>query len=116
VYPAVHANYETASHRKFGDGAASALSTADVRWFHTHYVNAPEELALPYVSPLRAESLTHLPPALLICASADPLLDDNTEYVKRLQASGVPVELRVYPGMFHGFTNLTRLSGKMTKF
>lgn len=57
VYPPLDANYETASHQQFGDGAASALSTADVRWFHNHYVNGPEELKLPYVSPLRAESL-----------------------------------------------------------
>ena len=88
------------------------MSTADVRWFHTHYVNAPEELALPYVSPLRADSLTHLPPALLICASADPLLQDSAEYVQRLQASGVPAELRVYPGMFHGFW---RMAGVLTE-
>jgi acetyl esterase/lipase len=45
VYPALDANYETASHQRFGDGFASALSTGDVRWFHNPYVNAPEELS-----------------------------------------------------------------------
>lgn len=103
VYPALDSRYETTSHREFGDGAASALSTADVRWFHNHYVNAPRELELPYVSPLRAESLVALPPTLLICAGVDPLLDDSTEYARRLKEAGVPVEMRVYSGMFHGF-------------
>ena len=65
-------------------------------------MNAPEELALPYVLPLRAESLADLAPALLICAAVDPLLEESAEYVRRLKASGVPVEMRIYPGCFTG--------------
>ena len=72
-------------------------------WFHNHYVNRPEDLEHPYVSPLRAESLAGLPRTLLICAEIDPLLDDSIEYARRLEQAGVPVEMRVYPGMFHGF-------------
>jgi acetyl esterase len=72
-------------------------------WFHNHYVNRPEDLEYPYVSPLRAESLAGLPRTLLICAEIDPLLDDSIEYARRLEQAGVPVEMQVYPGMFHGF-------------
>ncbi len=103
VYPALDANYLSSSYQLFGDGEASALSTADVTWFHNHYVNRPEDLADPYVSPLRAESLAAMPNTLLICAELDPLLDDSIEYARRLEQEGVPVELHIIPGMFHGF-------------
>jgi acetyl esterase len=58
---------------------------------------------LPYVSPLRATSLQGLPATLVICAEIDPLLHENREYGRRLEQAGIPVELLVYPGMFHGF-------------
>lgn len=103
VYPALDRNYFTSSYQSFGDGVSSALSTADAMWFHNHYVNSPEDLELPYVSPLRAGSLAGLPRTLLIAAEIDPLLDDSIEYARRLEQAGVPVELQIYPGMFHGF-------------
>jgi acetyl esterase len=103
VYPVLDRNYHTTSYHLFGDGASSALSTADVMWFHNHYVNHPEDLDLPYVSPLRAESLAGLPRTLLICAEIDPLLDDSIEYTRRLEQAGVPVEMQIIPGVFHGF-------------
>lgn len=101
VYPALDHDYQTVSYERFGDGISSALSREDVVWFHRHYVNHPEEL--PQVSPLRAESFSRLPRTLLIAAGIDPLFDDSIEFAQRLEGAGVPVELEIYPGMFHGF-------------
>ena len=103
VYPALDCNYETESYQRFGDGVSSALSRDDVVWFHHQYVNSPEGLRAPYVSPLRAASLAGMPRSLLICAEIDPLFDDGVAYARRLEEAGVPVELRIVPGMFHGF-------------
>ena len=103
VYPALDHDYNNGSYQRYGDGVSSALSRADVVWFHNHYVSRSEDLDLPYVSPLRAESLARTPRTLLICAEIDPLLDDSIEYARRLENLGVLVELQVYPGMFHGF-------------
>jgi acetyl esterase len=103
VYPPLDHNYDNGSYRRYGDGMWSALSRADLIWFHNHYVSQPEELDSPYVSPLQAESLAHMPRTLLICAEVDPLLDESVEYARRLEAAGVPVELKLYSGMFHGF-------------
>jgi acetyl esterase len=103
VYPVLDRNYQTRSYQLFGDGALSALSTADVMWFHNHYVNRSEDLELPYVSPLRAESLAGLPRTLLICAEMDPLLNDSIEYAQRLGQAAVPLEMEIIPGVFHGF-------------
>jgi acetyl esterase len=103
VYPALDHNYETESYRNFRDGSSSALSREDVIWFHQHYVNRPEELDLPYVSPLRAASLAGMPPTYLVLAELDPLRDDGVAYASRLQDAGVATEVTIYPGMFHGF-------------
>jgi acetyl esterase len=112
VYPALDHNYETDSYTRFGNGEQSALSRADVVWFHNHYVTRPEELDSPFVSPLRAHTLAALPRTLLICAELDPLLDDSIAYAQRLRESGVSVDLQIYTGMFHGFW---RMPGVLTK-
>jgi acetyl esterase len=36
----------------------------------------------------------------------DPLVDDSFAYGNRLARAGVPVELRVYPDMIHGFLQM----------
>jgi acetyl esterase len=112
VYPALDCDYKRSSYQQFGDGALSALSTADVAWFHSQYVSSSADLEGWGVSPLRAESLERLPPTLLICAELDPLIDEIVEFARRLEDDGVPVHLRIYAGMFHGFW---RMGGVLTE-
>ncbi|KAI2775229.1 alpha/beta hydrolase fold-domain-containing protein [Daldinia loculata] len=54
-------------------------------------------------SPLLAESLTNLPPALIQCAGYDILRDDAFAYAEALQAAGVDVEIYGYQGVPHCF-------------
>jgi acetyl esterase/lipase len=57
----------------------------------------------PYGSAARATSLSGLPPAYIAVGSLDLFVDECLAYTSRLGRSGVPVELIIYPGCFHGF-------------
>ncbi|MET3805607.1 acetyl esterase/lipase [Nakamurella sp. UYEF19] len=57
----------------------------------------------PYASPARAETLAGLPPTYLDVGTLDLFVEEDLEYARRLVRSGVPVELHVYPGAFHGY-------------
>lgn len=57
----------------------------------------------PYAAAARAPDLTGLPPVYIPVGDLDLFLDENITYAQRLLAAGVPTELHVYPGAFHGF-------------
>lgn len=57
----------------------------------------------PYAAAARATDLRGLPPAYIPVGDLDLFLDENIMYAQRLSAAGVPTELHVYPGAFHGF-------------
>jgi acetyl esterase/lipase len=61
----------------------------------------------PYTaSPSRAPSLKGLPPAFITVGQLDLFVEENIEYASKLISDGVPVELHVYPGAYHGFNNV----------
>jgi acetyl esterase/lipase len=57
----------------------------------------------PYAAAARATDLKNLPPAYIPVGALDLFVDENIEYAQRLIQAGVPCELHVYPGAFHGF-------------
>ncbi|MEP9360228.1 alpha/beta hydrolase [Sphingomonas sp. KR3-1] len=64
----------------------------------------------PYAAAARAEDLTGLPPAFLSTGALDLFIDEDLAYAGRLIRAGVPTELHVYPGAFHGF-NVHKTAG-----
>jgi acetyl esterase/lipase len=56
-----------------------------------------------YAAAARAKDLSGLPPTYLSVGALDLFLEENLDYARRLTRVGVPVELHVYPGAFHGF-------------
>lgn len=59
-----------------------------------------------YASPARADDLSGLPPAYIDVGGSEIFLDEAVDYATRLSHAGVPVELHVWPGGFHGFNSL----------
>jgi acetyl esterase/lipase len=53
--------------------------------------------------PARVENLAGLPPAFIGVGALDLFVDEDVEYARRLIDAGVPTELQVIPGAFHGF-------------
>jgi acetyl esterase/lipase len=53
-------------------------------------------------APGRASDLSGLAPAFVSVAQYDPLRDEGIEFARRLAQAGVPTELHMYPGTFHG--------------
>ena len=51
----------------------------------------------------RADDLAGLPPTFIGTAALDIFVDENLDYAKRLMHAGVPTELYLAPGAFHGF-------------
>jgi len=56
-----------------------------------------------YAFAARAESVAGLAPAFIAVGAVDGLVDQDIAYAQRLIQAGVPTELHVYPGAFHGF-------------
>lgn len=62
---------------------------------------APGQYNNKEVSPILAEDLSGLPPAVIINAEFDPLLDDGIAYAARLRKSGVKVWEKCFAGQIH---------------
>lgn len=66
------------------------------------YVPEFADLRDPYISPIFAESLRDLPPALLITDADDPTWDEAQNYAHRLRLADVATTVTQYPNMIHG--------------
>jgi acetyl esterase/lipase len=106
VYPVVDCDLDRLSYREY-DGDELILNRRDMIWFWDHYAPDPASRANPYASPLRAPSLSGLPPVYLVTAEHDPLRDEGFAYADRLRAARVPVEHRHYGSQIHGFFTFT---------
>ena len=56
-----------------------------------------------YAAPARRDDLSRLPPTWIGVGTEDLFHDECVDYANRLHAAGVPTQLRIVPGGFHGF-------------
>jgi acetyl esterase len=108
IYPVVDRACAHDSYDRYAEGYFN--TTAAMRWYWEQYAPAGHDPApAHYVEPLRAEDLSGLPPALVVSAALDPLVDEARTLAARLRADGVPVCHREYGGLFHGFLTILPL-------
>ncbi|MEL3962488.1 alpha/beta hydrolase [Lysinibacillus endophyticus] len=101
IYPVTNLDFTTASYEKFADGFG--LDKDLMIWFGEYYVNSEEDYKNVDVSPLLCEDVSALPPAIIVAAENDVLLDEGAQYRDKLKDAGVKVEYTVLPGSIHGY-------------
>lgn len=101
IYPVIDYEDERPSMSEYAED--HLLTRAAMSYFWNQYVSSPEQARHPYASPIRAESLAGLPPAMVITAECDPIRDQGEAYARRLEEAGIPVVLRRYEGAIHAF-------------
>lgn len=82
---------------RFNSAYVPGMSTADLR----HPSVSPLYEDLPA---LVASSTRSLPPALFLCGTEDPLLDDTILLSSKWSIAGGETIVKIYPGATHGFT------------
>jgi acetyl esterase len=113
IYPRTNFAGETRSITLFADGYF--LTKRDIDWFTDKYLDgASIEATDPQVSPLLADDLSGLPPALVLTGGFDPLRDEGNQYAEAMRAAGVAVDLRELGSLVHGFANFFPLGGGST--
>ena len=105
IYPMLDATASSASYDDFAAGYG--FSSEKSRWYFDQYLPEGIDRRDPRVSPLFDQELGDLPPTLIVTAECDPLRDDGERHAAALRQAGVQVELRRYPGMIHGFFQMT---------
>ncbi|RUS16008.1 alpha/beta hydrolase domain-containing protein [Endogone sp. FLAS-F59071] len=104
IYPMLdYYNPERDSYRRYGKGLA--VTTELSKKVYDGYLPNGFDAQDSYIFPLRMpkEDLARMPPALVVLAEQDILVDEGTEYVQKLQEVGVSAEQVIVPEVQHSF-------------
>jgi acetyl esterase len=107
IYPATDQRYGHPSID--GNGEGYLLTKKAMIYFRSHYLPREQDWLDWRASPLLARSHAGLPPAFVMTAGFDPLLDEGRAYSEKLKKDGVPTEYREYSDMVHGFITMGRV-------
>ena len=109
IYPATDMSHDRPSRSLFAEGLF--LTANDMAWANENYFESKAEARLdPRISPMLAEDLTGLCPAIVATAGFDPLRDEGDEYAEALEQAGVSVTHLRFPSLVHGFINMPMVS------
>jgi acetyl esterase len=101
IYPATDQRCEFPSHER--NGVGYLLTKEGLHFFRSGYLPNAKDRTDWRASPLLAASHANLPPAFVLTAGYDPLVDEGEAYAERLATAGVEVAYKKYSDMVHGF-------------
>lgn len=87
----------------------NAIPPRLAKLFNESYLKSMKDAENPLVSPVYAEDLEDLPPALIITAEFDSLADEADYYASQLEEAGVTVKKKRYLEAAHAFTHTGEL-------
>ena len=108
IYPVTDCDFERPSMLANANGRL--LETDGMRWFWDHFCPDPGQRGTWTASPIRAESLEGVAPAIVALAAHDPLYSEGIAYARRLEESGVITTTRIARDLIHGYYGLTAAS------
>jgi acetyl esterase len=103
IYPVLDCLAVAASRGTFAEGFF--LTKANMEWYEEQFIGAADRSDVR-VSPLLAEDLSGVAPAMIVTAGFDPLRDEGEAYATKLREAGVQTILRRHSGYVHGFTHM----------
>ena len=101
LYPLLDGRLRTQSQMEFAN--TPTLNAKTLQFYIKSYEREPKDILSPMFSPLLSQDLTRLPPALLLAAEQDPLVDDARLYNDALLAADGRSRVIISEGSFHGF-------------
>jgi acetyl esterase len=104
IYPVVDLLNVAPSREIFAEGFF--LRKAVMDWYEDQLLLAGGDRGDGRVSPLLAEDVSGVAPAMVVTAGFDPLRDEGEAYAARLKDAGVRTILRRHPGYVHGFVHM----------
>jgi len=113
IYPVTNLDFTTSSYEKFAEGYG--LDKDLMIWFGEYYVNNVDEFKDPHVSPLLYNNVSALPPAVIVAAENDVLVDEGLQYCDKLKEAGVTVDYVQIDGSVHGYFSNMALFAEETK-
>ncbi len=107
IYPVVDGNLATPSVADMRNDAV--LPTEVLDFFLSSYLGSSTDKNDPRFSPIFGTKFEAQPEAYILTGGFDPLVDDGKAYGDKLEAAGVAVTRKFYPGQIHGFISLTKV-------
>ena len=98
IYPMIDDRHITPSSHQITALGAWDRDTSIEAW--EAYLGGKE--ADHYAAPIRREDVTGFPPTFIDVGTEDAFRDEDIAFASKLLAAGIPTELHVYPGAFHG--------------
>ncbi len=107
IYPATDMRAVAPSHKTNGQGYL--LTAESVDYYRGQYMPDPASWSDWRASPLLARDLSRLPPALVLTAGYDPLVDEGRQYADALSEAGNRVQYVCFQRQIHGFATMGRV-------
>ena len=108
IYPVTDCDFER--HSMIANASGRLLETEGMRWFWDHFCPEHAHREAWTASPIRAESLEGVAPAIVALAAHDPLYSEGIAYARRLEESGVITTTHIARDLIHGYYGLTAAS------
>ena len=107
IYPVTNMHEASASVMEKNKGYLLTKDSLD--YYYGHYVPEGQDRRDWRISPLLAASHANLPPALVLLAGEDPLVDEGRAYADKLSAAGVSTQVVCFERQVHGFLPMGRI-------